>query len=187
MIIDSAAFQAMIDHMQQAAPNEGCGLLAGPREQPCPRDTDGDGNCGRRFCPHCGPAAREVARTVDRWVPLRNVSEFPRLRYEVDDGELIAAWEQLADDGNRRPWIMVHSHVRGGPAPSETDIRYALDETILHLIVALGGVAAYPKLWRIRPHLTSVRERAYGVPFDVVDLGKQKNSPTDLTRRVADA
>lgn len=24
-------------------------ILAGP----CPNDTDGDGNCGRRFCPYC--------------------------------------------------------------------------------------------------------------------------------------
>lgn len=24
--------------------------------QPCPRDTDGDGNCGRQLCPYCGEA-----------------------------------------------------------------------------------------------------------------------------------
>lgn len=23
-------------------------------DMPCPRDTNGDGDCGQRFCPHCG-------------------------------------------------------------------------------------------------------------------------------------
>jgi helix-turn-helix protein len=26
-----------------------------PRVAPCPNDTNGDGGCGRRLCPHCGP------------------------------------------------------------------------------------------------------------------------------------
>lgn len=186
MIIDAAAHAAMIEHLRQAAPHEGCGLLAGPRPDLCPYDTNGDGDCGRRHCPHCLAASRE-GRVCDRWVPLPNRSEFPRLRFEMDDAELLDAWNALDADGHRRPWIIVHSHVNAGPAPSPTDIVYAVDPTLLHLIVSIGGVAAYPRLWRIRPHLTDPRERTHGVPFDVVDLGKQKPTPTDLTRRVADA
>ncbi len=34
------------------------GLVQAPEcgecQWPCPRDTDGDGNCGQRFCPICG-------------------------------------------------------------------------------------------------------------------------------------
>lgn len=39
-------------------------LSPAPPAAPCPYDTDGDGNCGRPMCPHCGtpPAAPEPER-----------------------------------------------------------------------------------------------------------------------------
>ncbi len=40
----------------------GCdGCCAAPEkaeEKPCPNDTNGDGDCGRRFCPYCGGGPR---------------------------------------------------------------------------------------------------------------------------------
>lgn len=182
MIIDRTAYDAMIQHMQEAAPREGVGLLAGPRDR-CPRDTDGDGNCGQRYCPACGIDA--VARVADRWVPLGNAAEHPRARYEVADGDLVDAWQALEDDG-RRPWVIVHSHVRTSAAPSETDIRYAVDPSLLHMIVSLGGVEPVAVLWRLNPN-TVAPNHAKRVRYEVVDLGRNEYPATDLTRGVSSA
>lgn len=44
-------------------------LVGRVRKGACPRDTDGDGNCGRRFCPYCGEGVdrgdRQQVRTGD--------------------------------------------------------------------------------------------------------------------------
>src|ERR1043165_7163439 len=125
IVIDQGAYDAMIRHMQAEAPREGVGLLCGPPPPPCPRDTNGDGDCGRQLCPHCGPAA-VPRRTCDRWAPLDNASDYARLRYEVDPAEQIEAWEAAAAEG-RRPWIVCHSHVSTNAAPSPLDVRYATD------------------------------------------------------------
>jgi proteasome lid subunit RPN8/RPN11 len=162
VIIDRAAYDAMIQHMQEAAPREGVGLLAGPR------------------------ADREQARTVvDRWVPLRNTAEFPRARYEADPQALIGAWTALEDDG-RRPWIIVHSHVRTSAAPSDLDIRYAVDSSLLHMIVSLAGTEPVAVLWRLNSNVTAPNH-AKKIHYQVVDLGFQGNVPTDLTRGVSGA
>jgi proteasome lid subunit RPN8/RPN11 len=185
--IDTAAYQAMLAHLQQAVPNEGCGLLAGLRKPPCPQDTDGDGNCGRRHCPYCGdpdPYLRLVWRVCDTWVPMDNVAEYPRHRFEMGPETLIATWRQL-DDAGRRPWIIVHSHVTAGATPSVNDIRYAQDDSLLHLVVSLQGAEPFARLWRIRPDMPRV-EQVQRIVFEVVDLGFQKNSPTDLTRGVSE-
>lgn len=154
MIIDRAAYDAMIQHMQEAAPREGVGLLAGPR------------------------ADREQARSVvDRWVPLRNTAEFPRARYEADPQALIDAWTALEDD-DRRPWIIVHSHVHTSAAPSDLDIRYAVDSSLLHMIVSLTGTEPVAVLWRLNPNVTAPNH-AKKIHYQVVDLGFQgKNRRT---------
>lgn len=175
MIIDRAAYDAMVRHMQQAAPQEGCGLLAGLTT--CPRDTDGDGNCGRQNCPNCFG----TERTCDTWVPMANVAEFPRLRFEIDPGRLLAAWQTLDDQG-RRPWIVCHSHPADTTAPSVHDVRLALDETLRHLVVSLRGTFPVADLWRLRPHdpansMTKIR-------FQVIDLGFRQVGTSDLTRDV---
>lgn len=177
MIVDRAVHDAMVAHMVQAAPREGCGLLAGPRRAPCPRDTDGDGDCGR---PHCS----DCTRTCDRWVPMTNVADFPRLRYEMDPEELLATWQGLDDEG-RRPWAVVHSHTTPAStaALSETDLRMAADTTLRHAVVSLGGARPVVALWRVRHGAPPVR-----VFLEVVDLGKhgrKESWTTDLTRDVS--
>lgn len=147
MIIDRAAYTAMIEHMREAAPLEGVGLLAGPR--------------------FLGPP--DLAPQVcDRWVLLRNVAEYPRLRYEVDPEEQLAAWHALDDDG-RRPWIACHSHVTTGTAPSPMDVRYAVDPTLLHMIVSLMGPEPVATLWRLHPYARPGTEQM--ITYQVVDLG----------------
>jgi proteasome lid subunit RPN8/RPN11 len=180
MIIDRAAYDAMIQHMREAAPREGVGLLAGPRDRPaCSRDTNGDGDCGRPLCPECGAGGGRV----DRWVPLRNSSPFPGLRYEIDPQEQIAAYEAVDADG-RWPWIHAHSHVRSSAAPSPLDIRYATDPNLLHMIVSIAGSDPVPVLWRLSPDAPA-GQQAVKIRYQVVDLGFHGVPATDLTRDVS--
>lgn len=170
MIIDRAAYDAMIEHMRQAAPLEGCGLLAGLHTLGTPRDEI-----------HRWTTVDKAA--ADRWVPLTNTSEHPRLRFQIDPAEQIAAYEACEADG-RWPWVMVHSHVRTSAAPSETDIRYAVDRTLLHLVVSLAGLEPIAVLWRLDPTVSGVA-RCSRVRYQVVDLGFQAIPPTDLTHGVS--
>lgn len=156
--IDAKAWQAMIDHMVQAAPREGCGLLAG-------NDVPGF----RRAC--------------DTWVPMDNVAEFPRVRYEMDPLALLAAWERLETAG-RRPWIVCHSHPHDTTAPSVHDVRLALDETLHHAVVSLRATTPVAEVWRLRPFdpgnsMTKVR-------YQVIDLGFRTVGTSDLTHGVTD-
>lgn len=184
MIIDATAYRQMIDHMRQAAPHEGVGLLAGPLRAHCPRDTDGDGDCGRRLCPYCGGDG-STERTCDRWVPLDNVAEHPRVRYEVDNTALLDAWNALDTDGGRRPWIMCHSHVTGTTTPSEVDILYAHDQTLRHLVVSLAGTEPVTRLWNLNPFGHGAN-RAVRALYEVVDLGIHTVGTTDLTSRMSE-
>ena len=160
MIIDRAAYTAMIEHMREAAPREGVGLLAGPR-----------------------PAeGHQMSRRVDRWVPQVNVSEFPRARYEVDPTETLAAWRALDAEG-RRPWIVCHSHTTTSAAPSPNDIRYAVDNTLLHMIVSVAGAEPVAVLWRLDPGRPGM-EGVSRVRYQVVDLGFHSQGTSDLTHRV---
>lgn len=184
MIIDRQAFEQMIEHMLAERPREGVGVLAGPLITTCPRDTDGDGNCGQRHCPDCGGTGG-TGRTCDRWAPLPNISDFPALRYAADDVELLATWLKLEEQGCR-PWIMCHSHVRSNAAPSNLDITYAADETLLHLVVSLEAREPVAKLWRLNPGATGV-DRVRKVLYEVVDLGFRTVGNSDLTRDVTGA
>lgn len=178
MIIDQAAYDAMIQHMREVAPREGVGLLAGPAGEP--RAVDPPVMValnGKNVHPPYG--------VVDRWVPLRNNSPFPGLRYEIDPQEQIAAYEAL-DAAGRWPWVQVHSHVRTSAAPSPTDIRYAVDPNLLHMIVSLAGTEPMAPLWRLNPNATGV-DRCRRVRYQVVDLGFQGKPATDLTRDVTPA
>ncbi len=177
MIIDQAAYDAMITHMREAAPREGVGLLAGP--EGAPRGVDPPVMVAAN-----GRNVHAWYGVVDRWVPLRNTAEFPRARYEVDGPELVAAWEALDADG-RRPWVQVHSHVRTSAAPSDLDIRYAVDPSLLHMVVSLGGMEVTSVLWRLDPNGQGPN-RCSRVRYQVVDLGFKAISPTDLTRGVSD-
>jgi proteasome lid subunit RPN8/RPN11 len=205
-ILRPALAEAVV-HLRACVPHEGVGLLAGRAVfpgQPCPADTNGDGDCGRRFCPMCGlpPEDRqpwpldatglpvrwgdvESGVHLDTWVPLANVSEFPRLRYEADPVELLAVQERLEADG-RYPWTIVHSHVRSNTAPSETDIEFARNPRQLHLIVSLGGLSTVFQLWRLTPGAEGP-ERAVRMRWRVVDLHKQSTGTTDLTHGVTGA
>lgn len=172
MIIDLGAYRAMIQHMQEAAPREGVGLLAGPLDRPDPPG---------------GQWQAPAGAICDRWVPQENVSEFPRLRYEVDPTETLRAWQALADE-RRRPWIVCHSHTSSSAVPSPLDVRYAVDQSLLHLVVSLAGHPAAPTAWLWRLDPTAVGpSRCHRVRYQLADLGFQPFPSTDLTRGVTEA
>ncbi len=166
--IDTATLGVAIEHMRQAAPREGVGLLAGPYDRHDPAGGQWQGPVG----------------TVDRWVPLTNVSEFPRLRFEVDPVELVDAWERLEADGGRRPWIVCHSHVTSDAVPSPTDERYAVDPTLSHMIVSLAASRPVALLWQPAQDGSGKLRK---VRYRVADLGFRTVGTTDLTHRVSDA
>jgi len=198
--IAHGAYADTIRHLTACIPNEGVGLLAGPAVfpgTPCPADTDGDGDCGRRHCPTCGiiagrmtiprdiggRAVNRLSMHLDHWTPLVNTAEHPRVRYEVEHTELLFAHEALEDDG-RYPWVVVHSHVTASTSPSPVDVEYARNPRQLHLIVSLAGLHPAATLWRLDPHGAQRPEK---IRFQVVDLGGQENPPTDLTHGVTGA
>ena len=118
-------------------------------------------------------------------MPLRNASDFPGLRYEIDPQEQIAAYEALDADG-RWPWVQAHSHVRTCAAPSSLDVRYAVDQSLLHMVVSLAGTSPVAVLWHLNPDVAPV-EQAKRVRYQVVDLGFHTVGNSDLTRGVSSA
>lgn len=169
MIIDTAALEACHAHLIRAgrAGAEGVGLLSGPLDAPA------------RHAP--GPLSNI---TVDEWSPLTNIAEFPRYRYEVDPVELVDAYNNLEGLGYR-PYIMVHSHLRGGAGPSPNDVRYATNPALLHLIVDLDGKRPHSVLWRLDPGQPVDEQRK--VRFRLADLHEPESLATDLTRGVPTA
>lgn len=169
MIIGKAAFEACLAHLidRARAGEEGVGLLAGPTHAPV-------------------AATRSVITNVaaTRWESLTNVSEFPRLRYEVDPADLLAAYQGLEDEG-LWPLVLVHSHLAGGAAPSLMDVRYATNPALLHMIVDLEPARPHAVLWDIRPGYPDAQRVCMKIRYQVTDLGKQESSATDLTRDVS--
>jgi proteasome lid subunit RPN8/RPN11 len=167
MIIDAGALAACHAHLIGCARTgaEGVGLLSGPLAAPV------------------RAAAGQLDNvTVDEWTPLSNVAEFARYRYEVDGDELVDAYNTLEGRG-LRPYVMVHSHLRGGAGPSLNDVRYAANPALLHLIVDLAGPRPHSVLWRLDPSLPVAEQLK--IRFRVADLREQSSHPTDLTHGVA--
>lgn len=64
----------------------------------CPRDTNGDGDCGRVACPHCGPYAKDYERL------LRNEDEMRRSLLGIRDRAAKASpgpWTLETDSDDR--------------------------------------------------------------------------------------
>lgn len=168
MIIDKTAFEECLAHLINEArlDMEGVGLLSGPITAPVARASGVLDN-----------------RTATRWTPLANTAEFPRFRYETDPGELLAAYGALETAG-LRPGVIVHSHLTGGAAPSPSDVRYAADPAIMHMIVDLAAKRPYAVLWHLDPALPIAEQLK--IRYQIADLRKQGTSAGDLTRGVTE-
>lgn len=72
---------------------------------PCPHDTDGDGNCGQKWCPNCNPkvaaAAKEMAEDYDRKAEAKLITSAAELAAaaEVEASSVVEAVpETIATD-----------------------------------------------------------------------------------------
>ena len=97
---------AMVDHCRRESPREACGLLGGE------------------------------ALRADRFYPLRNIARDPTRRYDAEPTELIAAFQDMRDNGAELLAIY-HSHPRWKAEPSRADLNLNFYETTPRIIVGL--------------------------------------------------
>jgi proteasome lid subunit RPN8/RPN11 len=105
--IPAAVLDAVLLHCREVYPDEACGVVYGWAERP------GD---------------------VHGVLRMHNVADHPRFRYEFDPHHQVLIWKRL-DSLKQRPRIIYHSHTTTGAELSPTDVRYANDPDILHLVV----------------------------------------------------
>jgi proteasome lid subunit RPN8/RPN11 len=77
-----------------------------------------------------------TAGVVGSLYRLRNVAETPHTRYWADVRDVVAAFRLMRERGEQLVGIY-HSHPRGTPRPSETDIRHAFYPEAVYFIIAL--------------------------------------------------
>ena len=114
--VTRAVLAALRAEAERAAPEECCGLLLG----------GGEGS-GR----------------IDAALPAANISDQPRLRFEIDPAVLLAA-HKAARAGGPQVLGYYHSHPTGHPVPSATDCEHSTGDSRIWAIIAGGQVA----FWR---------------------------------------
>lgn len=126
ILIRQEIADALLVHARHALPNEACGLLAG------------DASSGR----------------VRRFHPTRNEHASP-YRFSVDPRDLVRLTYAMEADGDALVAVF-HSHPRGEPRPSATDLREARYPMALHVLAgrpfprATDGNAEWSlRAWRI--------------------------------------
>lgn len=105
------AYDAIVEHAREGAPNEVCGVLGG--------------ECGEE---------RSRVRTVRR---AENAAKNPETRYAIDPAEAIELIEVIEAEGDLVGFY--HSHPAGPSEPSETDAERAAWPGKSYVIVALDG------------------------------------------------
>ena len=107
LIIPAAIYQEMLEHLRQAYPDEGCGLLGGR-----------EGKVSRHF-------------------PTTNVEpEDKYIRYLIDPKEQLAAEEAL-DEQDLELVAIYHSHTHTPAYPSPTDVRTAYYPDSYYVLLSL--------------------------------------------------
>jgi len=111
--IDRDALTAIVAHARREAPKECCGLLVG--------------------------RAGEILEAV----PAENRASDPTRRYEIDPADFFAQIRRCRQINERQHETFAvvgayHSHPRGGPEASQTDLAQAFREFIF-VIVGVGG------------------------------------------------
>jgi len=133
LIIPVTLAREMEASLRRALPQEGCGLLAGKREE--------------------GGAAIAV-----RYVAGTNLDASP-LRYTMDPAQVARAFDEFERDGLSLVAI-AHSHPEGPARPSPTDLREYHYPDALMLVADLSGERAHIRAWRIDPILRRPGEAA---------------------------
>ncbi|MFC7229092.1 M67 family metallopeptidase [Salinirubellus salinus] len=121
LVFERSAWEAVVTHAREGAPEEVCGVLAGTRE----------GDRGRV--------------TETRRVP--NVAATPESRYELDPAEQVRAMDALEDAGHEVLGFY-HSHPRGPARPSGVDEAQATWVGYAYCIVSLADAEPTVGSWR---------------------------------------
>jgi proteasome lid subunit RPN8/RPN11 len=103
----------------------------------------------------CGVIARRAGGENLSVYGIRNVARDPRVTFETDPCEQMAAWGRM-DARNENPVIAFHSHVLpvSVPKPSRNDIEYH-DRDMLMLIVCLRDpTRPTMALWKVEEERT---------------------------------
>jgi proteasome lid subunit RPN8/RPN11 len=85
---------------------------------------------------------------VSRVIPLRNAAAEPQTRYLLDPATLVRTWAEIENAGLSLIGFY-HSHPRGDPVPSPTDIREATYPDAVYVIVGLRGETPQLAAWRV--------------------------------------
>jgi len=128
LTLSRAAYDRVVEHARDGAPEEVCGVLGGPEE--------GDGG-----------APNDGGRRVTTALPVANVADDPRSRYELDPEEQLRRIEAIEDGGGSVVGFY-HSHPRGPAGPSETDRALATWPGTSYVIVSLAGDEPAVGSWR---------------------------------------
>lgn len=121
LVLARDAYAAILEHADDDAPLEACGILAGQH--------DGD---------------RAVVQAVYR---VRNVADAPRVTYAIDPEEQFRTMETIEAHGQSVVGFY-HSHPAGPTGPSETDAARATWEDHHYLIASLARRPPVLDAWR---------------------------------------
>jgi proteasome lid subunit RPN8/RPN11 len=121
LVFERSAWEAVVSHAREGAPEEVCGVVAGRRE--------GDTAC-----------VTETRRVA-------NVAATPASRYELDPAAQVRAMDALADAGHDVLGFY-HSHPRGPARPSGVDEARATWGGYSYCIVSLAGEEPTVGSWR---------------------------------------
>ncbi len=119
LTLSKSHFREMVEHAQQAAPHECCGLIAG--------------NDAR----------------IQTVYPLRNIATEPLVTYEAAPEDLFAAQRAMRDRGEQLLAIYHSHPRSKDPNPSDTDVRLAYYPSAVYFIVGLAGQEPCLRAFRI--------------------------------------
>ncbi|NHN48184.1 M67 family metallopeptidase [Halostella sp. JP-L12] len=117
LVFSGGAYDRVLDHARDGAPLEICGVLGGTTG-----GSGGESDAGER--------------RVETALPVENVADRPRTRYELDPAEQLERIEAIEDGGGEVVGFY-HSHPTGPAGPSATDRAQATWPGASYVIVDL--------------------------------------------------
>jgi proteasome lid subunit RPN8/RPN11 len=125
LVLPGPLWASICEHLAAELPNEGVGLLGARLVD------EGD----------------LLVATGTAFFPGRNRKASPT-RYDLDVHDLVAALGSIEESGDVLGAI-VHSHPRGAPTPSATDLAEAYYPEALMVIVSFAGSEPHVRAWRL--------------------------------------
>jgi proteasome lid subunit RPN8/RPN11 len=127
--LTTSHYEVIVGHCFDGLPDEACGLLAGPLEDPT------------------GPGSLPTGE-IRAVYPCRNADQSART-YTVDSRDYLRAMRDAEDHGDEIIGVW-HSHTHTDAYPSTTDVRQAVDPSWAYVIVSLKHGEPVLRAYRIR-------------------------------------